>query len=91
MQLTQEFYCSLALKEMNKQALDFRMLGINYQFNPNFMKDVFGFAKDGVRKMLSDFHAGHFWAFLIDLPSYFGKGKCNKWSNSYTTNGAIQY
>ena len=56
---------------MDKTAIDFRMLGHTYQVNSNFMKNVFGFTNDGVRKMSSDFSPCHFWAFLTDLPSQF--------------------
>ena len=35
------------------------------------MKNVFGFAKNGVHKMSSDFSPRHFWEFLTDLPPYF--------------------
>ena len=67
-QLTQEFYYSLVMNETDKHALDFSMLGNTYKLTRNFMKNVFGFAKDGVRKMSSDFSAHHFWAFFMDLP-----------------------
>ena len=59
MQLTQDFFCSLVLNETYKHALDFRMLGTNYQLTPNFIKNVYVFAKDGVRKITSDFNARH--------------------------------
>ena len=65
----------MALNETDKQALDFRMLGTNYQLHPNFMKNMFSFAKNGIRKMPSNFHAGHFWALLTDLPPYFNSKK----------------
>ena len=58
--MTQEFYCSLVLNEMDKHAIDFRILGTTYQLTPNFMKNVFGFAKNGVHKMPSDFSAHYF-------------------------------
>ena len=51
------------------------MLGNTYQLTPNFMKNMFGFAKDDVRKTSSDFSARHFWAFLTDLPPSFDTKK----------------
>ena len=35
-QLTQEFYCSLVINDMDKTAINFCMLGHTYQLNPNF-------------------------------------------------------
>ena len=51
------------------------MLGHTYQVNPTFMKNVFGFTKDGVHKMSNDFTARHFWEFLTDLPPTFDAKK----------------
>ena len=51
------------------------MLGTTYQLTPNFIKNVFSFAKDSVHKMSSDFSACHFWIFLTDLSPHFDPKK----------------
>ena len=56
-------------------ALEFRMLGTTYQLTHQFIKDVFGFTKDGERQIISDFKADQFWAFLTDLPPDFDSRK----------------
>ena len=66
-----EFYTTLDVNEGNSQILEFRMEGKPHQLTYSFMNRVFGFKKNGLCDLPSNFKLNEFWTFFIDLQTPF--------------------